>query len=137
MSKLVITRPKEWINKYRRYKIFLDGNSLGEIKNDEILEFELPNGQHTIKAKIDWCSSNEMTVTGYNNEPIHLKLTAFKESKWLMPLSMIIAIGTLIAMNLLHNQKLFVFIFIPLILQLYFFTIRRNSYLYLRENNIG
>jgi len=57
-----ITRGSAYKDMFRAYKIFIDGIYYGEIKQNEIKEFAVENGKHTICAKIDWCGSNELCV---------------------------------------------------------------------------
>lgn len=134
MPTLIITRPREWINKFRRYKIYVDGKPLGSIRNDEIIQLETTEGRHVITAKIDWCSSNEHSVTLSEGETYHLKISAFKEAAWLMPVSMFVGFGALLAMNFLHNEYLLLVIVLPLLPLLYFLTIGRKNYLFVRKD---
>ncbi|MCK4911596.1 MAG: hypothetical protein KAR83_08125 [Thermodesulfovibrionales bacterium] len=53
-----IVRGKSYVDALRAYKIILDGNVIGEIKNGQEIEFDLPPGKHEISLKIDWCGSN-------------------------------------------------------------------------------
>ena len=53
-----ITRDSGYADRIRAYKIVLDGNVIGEIRNGEQLELDLPPGKHQLHLKIDWCRSN-------------------------------------------------------------------------------
>ena len=55
---LTIVRESSTVNGTRAYKVVLDGDVVGKVKNGETVEFELPPGQHTLHLKIDWCRSN-------------------------------------------------------------------------------
>lgn len=66
MALLKISRSDEYANRFRNIRLYLDGIQLGVIKNGETKEFEIAHGNHFIKAKIDWCSSN--TVSFHINE---------------------------------------------------------------------
>lgn len=60
MSKLIISRKKEWQNRARKYKIYIDGEQKDIIENGKIKEMDLEPGKHQVQLKIDWCSSPEM-----------------------------------------------------------------------------
>jgi len=85
MSKIVVSRPKEWINRRRAYKLKLDDQDLGEIKNDQILEFEVAPGRHSLRAIVDWTSSNTWDMEIAEGETHYIRLSAFKHANWLMP----------------------------------------------------
>ncbi|HUU02656.1 MAG TPA: hypothetical protein VM425_14545 [Myxococcota bacterium] len=53
-----ITRDSGYADRIRAYKIVLDGNVIGEIRNGEQLELDVPPGKHKLHLKIDWCRSN-------------------------------------------------------------------------------
>ena len=46
----------------RSYQIFIDGVECGDISRGETKEFAVDNGHHIVRAKIDWCGSNELCV---------------------------------------------------------------------------
>jgi len=60
MARLILKRPSKWLDAMRSYKIYVDGQRIGEIHNDETKEFEITPGQHTIKVKIDFLSSKSL-----------------------------------------------------------------------------
>ena len=62
MTKIIINRASEYSNKVRNIKILLDGTEIGKIKDGESKTFPIQPGKHQLKAKIDWCSSNEITL---------------------------------------------------------------------------
>lgn len=53
-----IKRYSGYPDRLRAYRIVLDGNVIGEIKNGQQLEMEVAPGKHQINLKIDWCRSN-------------------------------------------------------------------------------
>jgi len=57
-----ITRVRPYGEMLRSYEIFIDDIYRGEIKIGETKEFAIKNGIHTVRAKIDWGSSNELCV---------------------------------------------------------------------------
>ncbi len=63
MATLKITRTSEYANRLRKIKLILDNKELSLIANGETKDFEIAAGEHTLQAKIDWCSSNKLTFT--------------------------------------------------------------------------
>ena len=57
---LKIHRYTAWQDKVRKYKIVLDGNTLGKISEGETLAFPISNGKHELTLKIDWCRSQKL-----------------------------------------------------------------------------
>jgi hypothetical protein len=58
-TKLVLTRESEWLNRLRGYKVFIDGQKVGAVKNGDTEEFLVQPGMHTLTCKIDWCGSRD------------------------------------------------------------------------------
>ena len=58
MASLTIVRSSEYANRIRKIDILLDDKKIGDISNGESKTFDIPGGQHSLKAKVDWCSSN-------------------------------------------------------------------------------
>jgi hypothetical protein len=117
------------MNRLRKYKLFLDKTYLSSIKNDEILEFELPAGHHVIKAQmLEWCGSREIHIDLIEGETCYIKLSAFEGAKIVYPLAAMLAIIGFILMQ--GENKLFGLLAIPIMaVMIYYFTIGREKYL--------
>jgi hypothetical protein len=63
-----IKRDSGWADRFRDYKIILDGNVIGQIKNGEEKEFSIPEGDHLLSLKIDWCGSNTVSFNSNGNK---------------------------------------------------------------------
>jgi hypothetical protein len=65
MASLTITRDSGYADRRRAYKVVLNGESIGEIRNGETKEFPIGPGKHALSLKIDWCGSEtvEFVVT--------------------------------------------------------------------------
>jgi hypothetical protein len=61
MPKLRIKRNSAFIDWLREYKILLDGEVLGRIRNGKEVVLDVPPGRHDLSLKIDWASSNTLT----------------------------------------------------------------------------
>ena len=89
MPTLQITRSSEYTNRLRSIKLFLDDKELGPVKNGETVLFEIAAGNHLLKAKIDWCSSNIIALHIKENEAKKFNLSSFAKNN---PLGILAAI---------------------------------------------
>ena len=137
MATIKIQRTKEHNNRLRDFIILIDGQEIGKLANGEIKDFEIVPGHHTIKAKIDWCSSPELSIITDDNETKNLKVGGFKYGNWLMPITVIIILlHSIIKAKAGINGT--IFLVIPSFLLLaYYLTFGRNKYLTLTETNIN
>lgn len=55
-----INRATGYVDKTRSYKVMVDEHQIGVINDGETKSFILPDGEHTIYLKIDWCRSNKL-----------------------------------------------------------------------------
>ncbi|MEB3343631.1 hypothetical protein [Okeania sp.] len=58
---LKLKRDSGSVDLLRAYKVVLDGNIIGYIKNGEEREFDIAEGNHDLFLKIDWCRSNVLS----------------------------------------------------------------------------
>jgi hypothetical protein len=63
MSTLHISRTRAWTDKFRAYKVLIDGNEVGDISEGAEKTFETPPGNHTVQLKIDWCKSPILNIS--------------------------------------------------------------------------
>ena len=56
-GKLTITRGSAYVDRARAYKIMVDGQEVGRIKNDRTETIAVPAGEHELSLKVDWASS--------------------------------------------------------------------------------
>ena len=135
MATIRLKRTNEYNNRMRDYKIFIDGQQVGTIANGETKDFPTTVGQHTVTAKIDWCSSPELLIELKENQTSNLKVGGFKYGKILMP----VGLGLIVLHFILSKFADFdytIFLVAPLFLLLvYYLTIGRKKYLTLEELN--
>ena len=129
MARIVIVRSNEHINRFWGIDLYLNGEKLGDICNDETMEFEIPEGNHSLVAKIDWCGSPELNFEVGKNDIQTFNVSGFKHNKMVLP-----AAATLVVLHymLTHffDTQLSVFFVLPLLLLLIFYvSIGRNQYL--------
>ena len=117
----------------RDYQIYLDCEKIGNIANGEKKEFQIPDGKHTLIAKIDWCSRPEVALDITKDQPNVFKVGGFKNANWFI-LIVFLLVFLMVVLNLFFDKEWFFYFPLPLfIVQLYFFTIGRKKYLTLTE----
>ncbi|OGS69809.1 MAG: hypothetical protein A3F91_10735 [Flavobacteria bacterium RIFCSPLOWO2_12_FULL_35_11] len=154
-STLTIHRIPQILNKARPIDIYLDGQKVKSIFDGETVRLDISSGSHEIFAKIDWCSSPKVMCSVIPGEikafelgsPISLIVFAKSTVR-----AIIIFVGILLKTPLYrHAKKTIIDSYIPYIISamllwflfdiirskksdlLYFLTIGRNEYLYLKE----
>jgi hypothetical protein len=60
-GRVTLTRAKAYVDKVRAYKVLLDGQSVGRIKEGETQSFSAPAGPHQLQLKVDWAGSPTFT----------------------------------------------------------------------------
>jgi len=135
MGKLIIDRRSEWINRGRIIGLYLNKEKIGTIENGESKEFELEPGNYNLKAKIDWCGSQNYNFEFEGNEVKTVELTGFPKSKWAMPILIVIQLVLLGLSYIININEYFMmaFSFSLLIYLFYPITFGRNHYLKLIE----
>ena len=133
MSVINIQRNSEYNNRFRNFQIIIDGQIAGTLANGESKTFVTTPGQHSVAAKIDWCSSPEIILMLSENETRELKLSGFKHGNWLMPLAGMVLAAHFI-LNIFFNSNFLLFAVLPVfILLVYYLTTGRKKYLALTE----
>jgi hypothetical protein len=133
MAKLIIERTSEYNNRMRNYKIFMDGQQLDTIGNGGIKEFTISPGRHTLYAKIDWCSSPEISFEITDSATKIFKVGGFKHSNWIMPLALIILFVSYIVKKTTGIDWLIYLVIPPFLLLMYYISIGRKKYLTIKE----
>src|SRR3954468_21096229 len=59
-------RSSHWADRLRTYKVILDDEVIGDVRNGQSADFDVPAGHHTLYLKVDWCRSKavEFDTTG-------------------------------------------------------------------------
>ena len=133
MATIKIQRTSEYINLLRDYRLFIDGQKIGTIANGKTKEFEVTPGQHSIVAKIDWCSSPELTFDFSDTDTKTVLIGSFKNGNWIMPVTIAIIVLCL-ALTYAFDSDYILLPIIPTFLILaYYLTIGRKNYLTMTE----
>lgn len=137
MARIVIVRSSEYMNMFRGFGLYLNGKKLGDIFNNETEEFEIPEGEHELVAKIDWCSSSVINFNISGNDVQTFSVGGFKHNKVILPMSAILYLLHLV-MNYFFHIQLSIFFVLPLILLLTFYiSVGRKQYLSLEQTDLN
>jgi hypothetical protein len=93
-----LTRVSQYQDK-RKYKVIVDGSEIGKIAQDETMKLKVCPGDHEIKLKIDWGSSNTLVFNAQTGQDIRLECgnnVGFNIRK------------TLLALTIVRNSYLYV-----------------------------
>jgi hypothetical protein len=133
MATIRIKRTSEYNNRLRNYKIFIDGQQVGTIANGETIDFPSTVGNHFVTAKIDWCSSPEISIDVKENHTNTLKVGGFKNAQFLVPLGFGLFILHII-LSIFMSFDYIIFLVLPIFfLQVYYITFGTKNYLTLEE----
>ncbi len=137
MARIVIVRSNEYMNRFRGFSLHLNGEKLGDIYNDEKEEFEIPEGEHELVAKIDWCSSSVINFNISGNDVQTFNVGGFKHNKAILPMAATLVFLHLV-MNIFFHIQLSIFFILPLLLLLVFYiSIGRRQYLTLEQTDLS
>ncbi len=135
MATIRIHRKNEYINRLRNYRIIVDGNEIGSVENDEIKDFEITAGPHSIIAKIDWCCSTKVTIQLNENQTKTYLLSAFRNANILAYLAFGLLILNLVISRSIYFRYAILALILPFLVFVYYFTIGYKRYLVLKESD--
>lgn len=135
MSKITVTRLSEWNNRMREVGVYVDGKKIGAIGNGETKSFEIPEGTHQLKAKIDWCGSQEAPFVINGNETKYFSIRGFQYSNLIMPVTLAILVLHIIIRRTTGINYIIWFALPSFLLLMYYLTLGRNDYLRVKETD--
>lgn len=129
MAIINVQRAQSYTNRWRGYEIIIDGKAVGTISENETKAYNVSKGQHTITAKIDWCSSPDLIVELDENQTQIISIGVSKQIDWMIPVS-----GGIIALQFLLKiffgfEYLLILVFPVFIFWVYILTFGRKRYL--------
>ncbi|MDR2223912.1 MAG: hypothetical protein LBE34_14425 [Flavobacteriaceae bacterium] len=74
MSRVIIRRKKSFIERFRNFNIYLDGDKVMSVKNGEQVVLNITPGKHLIIIKIDWNTSNSIIFELKEGQTIQYKV---------------------------------------------------------------
>jgi len=136
MSKLIVIRRSEFLNRSRNIRLYLDNQPIGTVANGESFELDLKPGNYSLKAKIDWCGSQKYVFSISEGELKKMKLTGFTRNKWIVPILAMIQLLLVVLTSYAGLNSIFLTLYsISLLLVIFYpISLGRNNYLRLVED---
>ena len=60
---ILISRPKQFADYFRKYAVLVDGKVMAKLAAGEEIRIVLPENSKILSASIDWCSSNKFQLS--------------------------------------------------------------------------
>ncbi|MBS1620599.1 MAG: hypothetical protein JST10_11525 [Bacteroidetes bacterium] len=90
-TKIIVSRSSEWLNRMRSYKIIINSDESGSVKNGGSEEFSVLPGSNTVQCKLGWYSSRPFTLDIKEGETVYLRVRSGMKLYW--PLFMLVVAG--------------------------------------------
>jgi len=74
MARLIITRPRQYVDMLRSYRLILDGVPTFTIRRGQSVSIDLGPGSHRLMAAIDWVCSNSVEIDMSSDEDHRLEV---------------------------------------------------------------
>lgn len=133
MALIKLQRSSEYNNMMRDYHIYIDNKKAGTIANGELKTFEISGGNHSVIAKIDWCSSKKVQININDDDQLILKVGGFKIGKWMLPIGLSLILLHFALEYFLDIDFIKYLIMAASFVLVYFITFGRKRYLYLEK----
>ncbi|WP_338550397.1 hypothetical protein [Roseovarius phycicola] len=62
MASIVFHRANGWVDRWRAYRILVDGVEVAKLKRNRSISVDATAQEHVLLAKVDWCSSPVLVV---------------------------------------------------------------------------
>ena len=92
MPKIFIKRNSEYANKFRTFDLYLNGTKVSEINDAQLITLDIPEGKYILEARIDWCSSQPLTLQLSENDQRKIEVNGFIFSKYFLPAGVFVAL---------------------------------------------
>lgn len=140
-AKIILTRPREWFNQTRGFRIWVDGNEMGEIRNGSSETIMLEPGIHSLQCRLAWYGSQEIKMSLNAGDISWLRVRNGMKYYWHSFIILLLGISlNLLAVNRMDERPLWaplmdlVLILPALVYMLYYMTLGRKKYLVLEED---
>ena len=139
MATITIIRSNEYINSMRNIGLYVDDEKVGVIGNGKTKCFEVAEGVHNLRAKIDWCGSPTLNFEVKEGEDKRFYLSGFKGSKKAFKRIVVVFLASFLLSLVIYNEYFDMLIIayglILLGFVFYILSIGRNKYLSLRVDS--
>jgi len=136
MAKLIVKRLSKWKDLARSYRVYVDGQKIGELNDGEIKEFDISPGQHIIKAKYDFFSSKPVSIeVRIDDETIQMQVSNNQQIWDMIPFGLIffILIGNVIKLLSLDDGFMFFVVFVVIFVFSMWLVYKITPYLKLEQ----
>lgn len=135
MATVRIIRNSEYMNKYRKYSIYIDGAKAGAIGNAETTDIVVSEGTHTIYAKLDFGYSQELTFHASDKVISTFNVSLPPSNKWIMlAIILLIVLRPLIQKMTGFMHLEYFYIVLSAVYVLYIFTVGKRKRLVLTQD---
>ena len=140
-TKIILTRPAEWMNRARSYRVFIDDQERGSIRSGQSEEFLVSPGTHNIYCRMSWYSSLPFSCSLQAGEVQYVQVKSGMKYYW--PLFGLLFIGILLNLRFSRDGEqrpiqilvLQMAMILPgLLYMLYYLTLGRKRYIVMRED---
>jgi hypothetical protein len=140
-AKIILTRPRQWFNQTRTFRIWIDGNEMGSIRNGSSETVMVDPGNHSLQCRLAWYGSPEIRLSLEPGESSWFRVRNGMKYYW--PSFIILLLGILLnlfAVNRFDVRPIWapllelVLILPALLYMLYYMTIGRKRYLVLEDD---
>lgn len=73
---ITITRNSGYIDRFRKYKVVVDGEVIGTLTNGETKSFDINAGKHALCLTVDWARSNVVELTASDSDEVKFKCSS-------------------------------------------------------------
>jgi len=140
-TRIIIKRKKEWANRLKPFKIFINSAEKGQVPNGSSEEFAVEPGSYDVQAKISWFLSKPFTVDIAEGETKYLLVRS--GMKYFLPFYTAMLMGIMIncAVAFGATPKTDFLRYLQLILivpgltyLMYYFTVGRKNYIVVEKD---
>jgi len=137
MPKINVISKREWIMSRYDMKVYLDGKIMGYLPLGTRKEFDIPVGEHKLKAKLGFYGSRDFSFTVFNKDIRSFTISINKS--FMVPILILISVVAVIQISTAESFKkgdLYSGICSALVVLVlaYFLFIGRNAYLKVKED---
>ncbi|MCZ2459854.1 MAG: hypothetical protein LC128_09505 [Chitinophagales bacterium] len=81
-TKIILSRSSDWRNRYRSYKVMINGAEAGSIKNASAEEFLVQPGNNSIQCSMGWYKSKPFSMEVREGETAYLSVRSAMKYFW-------------------------------------------------------
>jgi hypothetical protein len=140
-TKIILSRRSEWMSRARVFRVFIDGEEKGQIRNGSTEEYPVDPGKHQIYCQVAWYKSMPFSIDLGPGEIEYLCVRSGMKYYWPLFLTMLVGIFINLFFSShaeprpLNIQILQLILILPALLYLlYYLTVGRRNYILLEPD---